>query len=180
MKLLLENWRGYEQQILWEHEFEQILNEELLCEFSVGSMWSAIKTKLANFSAWGKEKLESFVKLTLKKIKQFVDKIYQLKKIKKIAHRKIARVLSIMSKSKYIKVVAGLGLALSKWLLPTPERIENFLEAMELVISDNMPEALKKILGISDFKEYAELVGGMKDFGADVQATATRFGENIR
>ena len=168
MKLIIENWRRCERQLVWEQEFEQIFEELTLLEEGVlGNMWGAVKGTIDRFSEWGKEQFEKFVKFALEKVNAFISKLKQAGKIGKNLQRRVYRVLNILKLPKYLKVAAGILAGLLKLL--TPAKVVDLFESFELLLSSNPLDALKKILGFSDIEEYTELAGGIKDFASDVR-----------
>jgi hypothetical protein len=164
----MENWRQYESQLLWEQEFEQIFAElNLLEEGVVGNMWGALKQTYTKFKDWPEEQFSSFVKKAIEKLRGFLGKLYDAKKIKKVVHRTIDRVFRILSVPKHVKLAAGILLALVK--LAVPAKILDFMEAIKLFIEMDIVEAFKSLLGISDIEEYIKFAGGIQQFKADVE-----------
>jgi len=134
MKLLLENWRQYEETCEVENLVEQIwrgdfVTEPLLLENEINLLeegvaaffqdaYSSVKSKVDQFQQWGQSKLESFIQAALEKLNSFLSITRQfakthnikflLKLLPKYATRAKQHVLKVLMMPKYLKIGAGI------------------------------------------------------------------------
>ena len=134
MKLLLENWRQYEETCEVENLVEQIwrgdfITEPLLLENEINLLeegaaaffqdaYSSVKSKIDQFQQWGQSKLESFIQAALEKLNSFLSTTRQiakthnikllLKLLPKYATRAKQDVLKVLMMPKYLKIGAGI------------------------------------------------------------------------
>jgi len=165
MKQLMTEWRLYEQQILWEQEFEEFFKEHYLMLDEGTLDWvlqkgRQVKDTVANtisgMKNWAGEKIEAFVQFMLKKLRNFMQGLRNKKIIGKWDHKKELAAINLLGTRKHIDLAVILLSAIAKIsggfiidkVVKLPEILEKIKDLLENPIS-----ALKDLLGnVKDIK----------------------------
>ena len=161
----MTEWRLYEQQILWEQEFEEFFKEHYLMLDEGTLDWvlqkgRQVKDTVANtisgMKNWAGEKIEAFVQFMLKKLRNFMQGLRNKKIIGKWDHKKELAAINLLGTRKHIDLAVILLSAIAKIsggfiidkVVKLPEIIEKIKELLE-----NPVMALKDLLGnVKDIK----------------------------
>jgi len=161
----MTEWRLYEQQILWEQEFEEFFKEHYLMLDEGTLDWvlqkgRQVKDTVANtisgMKNWAGEKIEAFVQFMLKKLRNFMQGLRNKKIIGKWDHKKELAAINLLGTRKHIDLAVILLSAIAKIsggfiidkVVKLPEILEKIKDLLENPIS-----ALKDLLGnVKDIK----------------------------
>ena len=192
MKLLIENWRIYEQQMLQEQEFDHFFNEHftIIDEGFVEDVVNAgrrVKDTVVNviddMKDWAHEKIVDFVKYMGNKLKQFIEALKASGFFKKYRARAETNAIKLLMTNKHIDLAVMIFTAIAKLtggfiidkVAKAPEIIEKVLAMLETPI-----DSFKELVGdtsdivkmIQKFKAYrqdqgthAAAMGAWDDFG---------------
>tara|TARA_R100001082_G_scaffold103071_1_gene73537 strand:+ start:9655 stop:10242 length:588 start_codon:yes stop_codon:yes gene_type:complete len=165
MKQLMTEWRLYEQQILWEQEFEEFFKEHYLMLDEGTLDWvlqkgrqvkDTVVNTIAGMKDWAGEQIEAFVQFMLKKLRNFMQGLRNKKIIGKWEHKKELAAINLLGTRKHIDLAVILLSAIAKIsggfiidkVVKLPEIIEKIKDLLENPIS-----ALKDLLGnVKDIK----------------------------
>jgi len=185
LKLLFENWRGYQDQLFIEKEIEDLKSwliaegyytkEELLMlkEGALSSAWNWVKGKLQDAKEWTYEQYVKFVKPLLAKLKGFILNLKKKGFLKKYRARMEMHAIDLFSTKKYIKLgavfLSGMVGAILNQVMNIPEKIEALGNVLSL-IKDGKWAAAAEAIGLP-FDDIKALVGGLQNFGKDMDKT---------
>ena len=171
MKLIMENWRLYEQQTLLEQEFEQFFNEHFtqLDEGPIdwvlkkaNTVKDTIIAVIDGMKDWTHDKIVQFVKFMAEKLKKFVDILYR-KGVYSWRNKNVEKgAIDLLLTNKHIDLGVMVFTALAKIsggfvvdkVLKAPEILKMFLDLLQ------DPTQLGVLLG----PEKAEVVRIVKKF----------------
>jgi hypothetical protein len=182
MKHLLTEWRLYEQQLLWEQDFEEFFNEHYLMLEEGALEWvlqkgrqvkDTVGNTISAMKDWADEKIEAFVKFMLDKLRKFMQALRNKRLLGKWESRKELAAIDLLGTRKHIDLAVMLLSAIAKItggfvvekVVKLPEIIEKIKELLE-----NPVMALKDLLGdIKDIKiiidKFIEYRKDRKDVG---------------
>ena len=161
----MTEWRLYEQQILWEQEFEEFFKEHYLMLDEGTLDWvlqkgrqvkDTVTNTIAGMKDWAGEQIEAFVQFMLKKLRNFMQGLRNKKIIGKWEHKKELAAINLLGTRKHIDLAVILLSAIAKIsggfiidkVVKLPEIIEKIKDLLENPIS-----ALKDLLGnVKDIK----------------------------
>ena len=161
----MTEWRLYEQQLLWEQEFEEFFKEHYLMLDEGFIDWTLDKGRqvkdtvvntIAGMKDWAGEQIEAFVQFMLKKFRNFMQKLRDKKIIGKWDHKRELAAINLLGTRKHIDLAVILLSAIAKLsggfiidkVAKLPEILEKIKELLENPIS-----ALKDLLGnVKDIK----------------------------
>tara|TARA_R100000008_G_scaffold84634_1_gene72551 strand:- start:527 stop:1144 length:618 start_codon:yes stop_codon:yes gene_type:complete len=159
MKLLMENWRDYQSQVVYEQEFETFFDKHFsaLDEGIIDDVISAgrgIKDAVVNviddMKDWADDKIRQFVKFMGQKMEAFIAQLKSKGVFKKYRARHETNAVKLLMTNKHIELAVMIftaaakmtgGFALEK-IIKVPEYLKEFLELLEDPI-----EKLKDKLG---------------------------------
>ena len=179
MKLLMENWRIYEQQMLWEQEYEQFFNEHftIIDEGYVEDVVNAgrrVKDTVVNvidgMKDWTHEKIVDFVKYMGNKLKQFIEALKAKGFFKKYRARAETNAIKLLMTNKHIDLGVMIFSAIAKltggfmldMVAKTPDIIDKILALLETPLDslmDLIGDASDVVKMIQKFIAYREDVG---------------------
>jgi len=171
VKLLLENWRGYEKQVLYEQEFELFFNEhfhtldEGLVDWVVekgNSAKEAVMNVIDGIKDWSHEKIVEFVKFMGNKMTKFIAALKSKGVFKKQKAKDEVFAVKLLLTNKHIDLAVVIFTTIAKMtggfvvdkVLQMPKIIEDILKILENPVS-----AIKDILG-----DTSDIVDMMKKF----------------
>jgi len=178
MKLLLENWRDYQSQMLYEQEFEEFFNKHfsILDEGFISDIASAgrsIKDAVVNviddMKDWADDKIKQFVKFMGQKMQAFITQLKSKGVFKKYRARHETNAVKLLMTNKHIDLAVMIftaaakmtgGFALEK-IIKAPEYLKDFLE----LLADPIEKLKDKLgTGIDDVtKMIKKFTGYRKD-----------------
>ena len=191
MKLLMENWRLYEQQVLLEQEFDQFFNEHFMqldegpVDWVVSqatSLKDTIVGVIDGIKDWTHEKIVQFVKYMGDKFIKFIDLLRSKGVFKKYRARDERNAVRLLMTNKHIDLAVMVFSAYAKLsggfvadkLLKAPELMKKFLAliqdptGLEELIGDasDIVEIIKKFIEYrKDRKTLAGQLGAWQNFG---------------
>jgi hypothetical protein len=192
MKLIMENWRTYQESHDHESEF-QLFFEQHFCQLDEGLIdWAISKGKglkdtvvntIASMKDWTHEKIVQFVKFMGQKLIDLLKKLKLKGVIGKNKYRQEQKAIQLLLTNKHVDLavmvfttIAKLtgGYALDK-LVEVPDIIEKMLNLLEDPVSalksllgdvDDVVDVVKKFLVYRKDKEsLAAQLGNWQDFG---------------
>ena len=165
MKLLMENWRLYEQQVLWEQEFDEFFNkhfvvlEEGFIDWAVSKgrdAKQAVMGVINDMKDWTAEKIKEFVMFMSNKMQAFLQALRDKRLLGKWQSRQEQSALSLLMTNKHFDLAVMIFTTIAKItggfivdkVAKMPELIQSILKLLE-----NPVTALKELFGdISDIK----------------------------
>ena len=190
VKLLLENWRTYEQEMLWEQEYEQLFNKHFVInEIEEGLMddvlrlGTTVKDTILNLiddiKTWTDEQIQGFVKMMGKKLEQFILFLEKNGALKKYEARNELNAIKLLMTNKHIDLAVMIFTAIAKLtsgfaaldkVVKTPEILDKVMGLL------NSPAAeLKGLLG--DVSDVVQMIKKFIEFRKDKGTTAANFGQ---
>ena len=183
MKLIMENWRIYEQEILLEQEFEQFFNEnfgtleEGPVDWVLGKA-NDIKNTVINvidgMKNWTNEKIKGFVKFMANKLIQFIKLLRQKGIFKKYKARAETQAVKLLLTNKHIDLAVMIFSALAK--LTGGFVVDKVVEAPKIIkkLTDilNNPMAIKDLLG--DVSDVVEMIKKFIEYRKDKTSFSAR------
>ena len=168
MKLLMENWRDYQSQMLYEQEFEDYFNkhfcilEEGVIDWAINAgttIKDAVVKVIDDMKDWTKEKIISFVKFMGQKMQAFIAQLKAKGVFKKYRARGETEAVKLLMTNKHIDLAVMIFTAAAKLtggfvlekIAQTPKIVKKFLEILE-----NPVDTLKDLLG--DFSDVAKVI----------------------
>jgi len=161
----MENWRLYEQQVLWEQEFDEFFNkhfvvlEEGFVDWAVSKgrdAKQAVMGVINDMRDWTAEKIKEFVQFMGNKMKAFLKALRDKKLLGKWQARKEQTAMSLLMTNKHFDLAVMIFTTIAKItggfivdkVAKMPELIQSILKLLE-----NPVTALKELFGdISDIK----------------------------
>ena len=189
MKLLMENFRLYEQELLWEAEFNDFFNKHF-CIIGEGiidnvlSAGSSIKDAVVNtftdMKDWAADKIQSFVKFVGEKMLQFISWLKEkgVYKNKKYQHRREVTAVKMLMTNKHIGLAVMIFSAIAKLTgglitggsaTVAPEVIQKISALLNSPV-----EGLKALLG--DLGDVKDMITKFQDYRKDSKSLAGSFG----
>ena len=161
MKLIMENWRGYEQQLLLEAKvnyyfslFEES-NEELLKEMLLDEGATL-------------EFFKNILKIPKKAFDALYNKVwtYLMKKLKEkdVSKPTLYKISSTFKNEKNRKLAFNTMMALVGVLLGA-QFGPQILQLIDSLGNDNVSDIARKISKVGDVKDYIQLAGALPAFG---------------
>jgi hypothetical protein len=159
MKKLMTEWRLYEQQLLWEQEFEEFFNEHYLILDEGAIEWvldkgREIKDTVVNtidgMKTWAVEKIEAFVKFMLDKFKKFIKGLRSKGVLSKYGARDEIEAVELLSTRKHMDLAVMLFAAMAKitggFIVDKVAKLPQILEKIKELL-ENPVAALAGLLG---------------------------------
>ena len=159
MKKIMTEWRLYEQQLLWEQEFEEFFKEHYLMLDEGFIDWALDKGRrvkdtvvntISGMKDWAQDKIEAFVKFMLKKLRVFLKKCRQLGLLTKMDARKEQEAVNLLGTRKHIDLAVMLLSAMAKitggFVVDKIEKLPAILEKVKELLEDPVV-ALKSLIG---------------------------------
>lgn len=187
MKLLMENFRLYEQELLWEAEFNDFFNKHfcIIDEGIIDSVLSAgssIKDAVVNtftdMKDWAADKIQSFVKFMGEKMIQLISWLREKGVYKRYQHRREVTAVKMLMTNKHIGLAVMIFSAIAKLTggfvtggvaTVAPEVIQKISALL------NSPVAgLKDLLG--DLGDVKDMITKFQDYRKDSKSLAGSFG----
>ena len=191
MKLIMENWRLYEQQVLLEQEFDQFFNEHFTqvdegpVDWVVNkatSLKDTIVGVIDGIKDWSNEKIVQFVKYMGDKFIKFIDLLRSKGVFRKYRARDERNAVRLLMTKKHIDLAVMVFSAYAKLsggfvadkLLKAPELMKKFLDLIEnpTLIKDFLDDTSDVVNMIKKFIEYrkdrkslAGQLGAWQNFG---------------
>ena len=187
MKLLFENWRDYQSQVLYEQELESFFNKHfgVLDEGIMADVINAgrtIKDAIVNviddMKDWAQEKIVAFVKFMGQKMMAFIKELRSKGIFKKYQARKEIHAVKLLMTNKHIDLAVMIFTALAKLtggfaidkIAQMPEIIKKFKEVL-----DSPVEGLTGLLG--DVSDVVKIIKKFISYREDLNdpALGTQF-----
>ena len=185
MKKIMTEWRLYEQQLLWEQEFEEFFKEHYLM-LDVGTLdWvlqkgRQVKDTVVNtvsaMKDWAGEQIEAFVKFMLDKLRKFMQGLRNKGLLGKWESRKELAAINLLGTRKHIDLAVMLLSAIAKitggFIIDKVAKLPEILEKIKELL-ENPAVALASLLGdVKDIKtvidKFIEYRKDRKDVGGGV------------
>ena len=161
----MTEWRLYEQQLLWEQEFEEFFKEHYLMLDEGFIDWTLDKGRqvkdtvvntIAGMKDWAGEQIEAFVQFMLKKFRNFMQKLRDKKIIGKWDHKRELAAINLLGTRKHIDLAVILLSAIAKlsggFIIDKVAKLPEILEKIKELL-ENPVMALKDLLGnVKDIK----------------------------
>ncbi len=185
MKKLITEWRLYEQQLLWEQEFEEFFNEHYLMLDEGAIDWvlqkgRQVKDTVVNtvsaMKDWTGEKIEAFVKFMLDKLRKFMEVLRNKRLLGKWESRKELAAINLLGTRKHIDLAVMLLSTIAKitggFIVDKVAKLPEILEKIKELL-ENPIVALKDLIGdVKDIKtvidKFIEYRKDRKDVGGGV------------
>ena len=185
MKKLITEWRLYEQQLLWEQEFEEFFNEHYLMLDEGAIDWvlqkgRQVKDTVVNtvsaMKDWTGEKIEAFVKFMLDKLRKFMEVLRNKRLLGKWESRKELAAINLLGTRKHIDLAVMLLSTIAKitggFIVDKVAKLPEILEKIKELL-ENPIVALKDLIGdVKDIKtvidKFIEYRKDRKDVGSGV------------
>jgi len=185
MKLLMENWRIYEQQMLWEQEYEQFFNKHftIIDEGFVEDVVNAgrqVKDTVVNviddMKDWAHEKIVNFVQYMGNKLKEFIEALKAKGIFKKYRARAETNAIKLLMTNKHIDLGVMIFSAIAKLtggfiidkVAKAPEIIEKVLAMLETPI-----DSFKELVG--DTSDIVKIIQKFKAYRQDIGTDAAQW-----
>ena len=185
MKLILENWRGYEKQVLYEQEFESFFNEHfhILDEGFVdwvvekgNSAKEAVMNVIDGIKDWSHEKIVEFVKFMGNKMIEFIGELRSRGIFKKYQARNETVSMKLLMTNKHIDLAVVVFSAIAKltggFLADKVIKMPGILEKLMKIFEDPV-SAINDILG--DTSDIVDLIKRFIEYRKDRQTTSAGF-----
>ena len=177
MKKLMTEWRLYEQQLLWEQEFEEFFKEHYLMLDEGALEWvlqkgRQVKDTVANtisgMKDWATEKIEAFVKFMLDKLKNFINALRNKGLLKKLEARKEELAVNLLGTRKHmdlaVMILATIAKITGGFIIDKVAKLPEILEKIKDLL-ENPVSALKDILG--DVRDIKTVIDKFIDYRKD-------------
>ena len=185
MKKIMTEWRLYEQQLLWEQEFEEFFREHYLMLDEGTLDWvlqkgRQVKDTVVNtvsaMKDWAGEQIEAFVKFMLDKLRKFMQGLRNKGLLGKWESRKELAAINLLGTRKHIDLAVMLLSAIAKitggFIIDKVAKLPEILEKIKELL-ENPAVALASLLGdVKDIKtvidKFIEYRKDRKDVGGGV------------
>jgi hypothetical protein len=177
MKKLITEWRLYEQQILWEQEFEEFFNEHYLMLDEGAIDWvlqkgRQVKDTVVNtvsaMKDWTGEKIEAFVKFMINKLRKLMQGLRNKGLLGKWAHKKELAAINLLGTRKHIDLAVMLLSAIAKitggFIVDKVAKLPEILEKIKELL-ENPIVALKDLIG--DVKDIKTIIDKFVEYRKD-------------
>jgi hypothetical protein len=180
MNNIMENWKIYEQQILWEQDFDQFFNEHFTIVDEGVVDWvvakgSQIKDTVVNVIAgmkdWANEKITAFVKFMANKLKEFIKAL----NLGKYKTRNEIQPIDLLMEDEHVDLAVMIFSAIAKltggFVVDKVMKVPKIIETIRNLLEDPL-DAFKELIGdVSDiatmvkkFIEYRKALKSYKRF----------------
>ena len=181
----MTEWRLYEQQLLWEQEFEEFFKEHYLMLDEGTLDWvlqkgRQVKDTVVNtvsaMKDWAGEQIEAFVKFMLDKLRKFMQGLRNKGLLGKWESRKELAAINLLGTRKHIDLAVMLLSAIAKitggFIIDKVAKLPEILEKSKELL-ENPAAALASLLGdVKDIKtvidKFIEYRKDRKDVGGGV------------
>ena len=181
----MTEWRLYEQQLLWEQEFEEFFKEHYLMLDEGTLDWvlqkgRQVKDTVVNtvsaMKDWAGEQIEAFVKFMLDKLRKFMQGLRNKGLLGKWESRKELAAINLLGTRKHIDLAVMLLSAIAKitggFIIDKVAKLPEILEKIKELL-ENPAAALASLLGdVKDIKtvidKFIEYRKDRKDVGGGV------------
>ena len=181
----MTEWRLYEQQLLWEQEFEEFFKEHYLMLDEGTLDWvlqkgRQVKDTVVNtvsaMKDWAGEQIEAFVKFMLDKLRKFMQGLRNKGLLGKWESRKELAAINLLGTRKHIDLAVMLLSAIAKitggFIIDKVAKLPEILEKIKELL-ENPAVALASLLGdVKDIKtvidKFIEYRKDRKDVGGGV------------
>ena len=188
MKLILENWRGYQQ----EAEFDAFIQEHFAWDLNEGFVdWvidkgnavkDTVKNVIAAMKDWTHEKIVEFVRYMSKKLEEFIAALRKKGLLKKYKARSEVGAIKLLRTNKHIDLAVLIFSTIAKMtggfivdkVVKLPEIIEKVMNILESLTQDTAKEALKALFG--DAVDIVDMIKKFIDFRKDKETLAAKLG----
>ena len=173
----MTEWRLYEQQLLWEQEFEEFFKEHYLMLDEGALEWvlqkgRQVKDTVANtisgMKDWATEKIEAFVKFMLDKLKNFINALRNKGLLKKLEARKEELAVNLLGTRKHmdlaVMILATIAKITGGFIIDKVAKLPEILEKIKDLL-ENPVSALKDILG--DVRDIKTVIDKFIDYRKD-------------
>ena len=185
MKKIMTEWRLYEQQLLWEQEFEEFFKEHYLMLDEGFIDWTLDKGRqvkdtvvntIAGMKDWAGEQIEAFVQFMLKKLRNFMKGLRKKGLLGKWESRKELAAINLLGTRKHIDLAVMLLSAIAKisggFIIDKVAKLPDVLEQIKDLL-ENPLVALRGLIGdVRDIKtmidKFIEYRKDRKDVGGGV------------
>ena len=185
MKKLITEWRLYEQQLLWEQEFEEFFKEHYLMLEEGTLDWvlqkgRQVKDTVVNtvsaMKDWAGEKIEAFVNFMIDKLRKFMQVLRNKGLLGKWESRKELAAIDLLGTRKHIDLAVMLLSTIAKitggFIVDKVAKLPEILEKIKELL-ENPAAALVGLLGdVKDIKtvidKFIEYRKDRKDVGGGV------------
>ena len=161
----MTEWRLYEQQLLWEQEFEEFFKEHYLMLDEGFIDWTldkgrqikdTITNTIAGMKDWTVQQIEAFVQFMLGKLRKFIQGLRNKGLLGKLAARKEEAAINLLGTRKHIDLAVMLLSAIAKisggFIIDKVAKLPDILEKIKELL-ENPVMALKDLLGnVKDIK----------------------------
>ena len=185
MKKIMTEWRLYEQQLLWEQEFEEFFKEHYLMLDEGTLDWvlqkgrqlkDTVVNTVSAMKDWAGEQIEAFVKFMLDKLRKFMQGLRNKGLLGKWESRKELAAINLLGTRKHIDLAVMLLSAIAKitggFIIDKVAKLPEILEKIKELL-ENPAVALASLLGdVKDIKtvidKFIEYRKDRKDVGGGV------------
>ena len=183
MKLILENWRGYQQ----EAEFDAFIQEHFAWDLNEGFVdWvidkgnavkDTVKNVIAGMKDWTHEKIVEFVRYMSEKLEEFIAALRKKGLLKRYKARSEVDAIKLLRTNKHIDLAVLIFSTIAKMtggfivdkVVKLPEIIEKVMNILEA------PEAAVKEL-FGDAVDIVNMIKKFIDFRKDKETLAAKLG----
>ena len=183
MKLILENWRGYQQ----EAEFDAFIQEHFAWDLNEGFVdWvidkgnavkDTVKNVIAGMKDWTHEKIVEFVRYMSEKLEEFIAALRKKGLLKRYKARSEVGAIKLLRTNKHIDLAVLIFSTIAKMtggfivdkVVKLPEIIEKVMNILEA------PEAAVKEL-FGDAVDIVNMIKKFIDFRKDKETLAAKLG----
>ena len=169
MKKIMTEWRLYEQQLLWEQEFEEFFKEHYLMLDEGTLDWvlqkgREVKDTVVNtidgMKSWAVEKIEAFVKFMLDKFKKFIKALRSKGLLTKYGAREEIEAVELLGTRKHMDLAVMLLAAIAKitggFIVDKVAKLPEILEKIKELL-ENPVVALRGLIGdVADVKKMID------------------------
>ena len=165
----MTEWRLYEQQLLWEQEFEEFFKEHYLMLDEGTLDWvlqkgREVKDTVVNtidgMKSWAVEKIEAFVKFMLDKFKKFIKALRSKGLLTKYGAREEIEAVELLGTRKHMDLAVMLLAAIAKitggFIVDKVAKLPEILEKIKELL-ENPAAALAGLIGnVADVKKMID------------------------
>ena len=186
MKLIMENWRDYQEAANYEREFE-LFFEQHFCQLDEGLIdWAISKGRglkdtvvntIGSMKDWAHEKIVQYVKFMGQKLMDFFTKLKKKGLLGKNRARNEKRAIQLLLTNKHVDLAVMIFTTIAKMtggyvldkVVKLPEIIEQIFDLLENPVS-----AMKDLLG--DVGDVLDMIKKFIDYRKDNQSLAAQLG----